>query len=452
MAVSRGTADSPATIAPGSLPVSGNVSRETRAIVPRRTRLASGSVSRETTPDPSLGSVLRRVVVLVSVAGLLWLPCLWGLESIGGYSVVAANHRRYLVGWSGMTASVVRQYQTLSFLDAPLCRAGWLAGLAVLSLLGRGPTRRPGRHWGWWILLAGGALLGGTLPVTTLAVLGLLVSLCLPKGRTRWGELPLWLLAAWWVSLSLATPGYTPYPRLALPWLVASWLAAGAWVGGWSSAAATEDAAGDNDASPAPRETSGVGAVPQKEATATGVRRAGATWTGTTWAQATGASLLLLILALVGTQVGGWQGSIGHSQQGLADGARQVLDGVRQSLGLSPKEPVNALVYVHAEPALVFHLRALGLPVVQPVQDLEFTRKPGVDQAPTFVIVGERSQSEPGFQGPARDDPRWRPVAQLELAVPPLVWLDEAWQPVADGGLDRPYRLEVWRVGAAPNP
>jgi hypothetical protein len=150
--------------------------------------------------------------------------------------------------------------------------------------------------------------------------------------------------------------------------------------------------------------------------------------------------------------VGGWPGSIGHPQQGLADGARQVLDGVRQSLGLSHKEPVNALVYVHAEPALVYHLRALGLPVVQPVQDLEFTRKPGVDQAPTFVIVGERSQREPGFQGPARDDPRWRPVAQLELAVPPLVWLDEAWQPVADGGLDRPYRLEVWRVGAAPNP
>jgi hypothetical protein len=176
------------------------------------------------------------------------------------------------------------------------------------------------------------------------------------------------------------------------------------------------------------------------------------TWVWTIAAGAIWASLLLLTLVLGGNRLGEWQRWIGHPQQGLADGARQVVDGVRESLGISHQQPVDALVYVQAEPALVFHLRSLGLPVVQPVQDLEFTRKPGVDRAPTFVIVGERSQREPGFQGPPRDDPRWQPVAQLELPVPPLVWLDEAWQPVGEGGLDRPYRLEVWRVGTAPNP
>ena len=391
------------------------------------TRSGPGPVSRETTSDPTHGRVLLRVVLLVSLAGLLWLPCLWGLESVGGYRVVAANHRRYLVGWSGMAASVVRQYQTLSFLDAPLCRAGWLAGLAVLALFGGRPGSRPGRNPWWCVLLAGGALLGGTLPVTLLAVLGLLVSLCGNQGRTRWGELPLWLLLAWWVSLSLATPGYTPYPRLTLPWLVASWLAAGAWVGGWWMA------------------------MPEDHADVVEDRSSASLWQSS-WAWGTWASLWLLTLILGGNRGGGWPRWIGHPQQGLADGARQVVEAVRESLAISDKQPVDALIYVHAEPALVFHLRAQGLPVVQPVQDLEFTRKPGVDRAPTFVILGDRSQREPGFQRPPAGDARWRQVAHLELAVPPLVWLDEAWQPVADGGLDRPDHLEVWRVGAAPNP
>jgi hypothetical protein len=160
----------------------------------------------------------------------------------------------------------------------------------------------------------------------------------------------------------------------------------------------------------------------------------------------------LLVAALATSRA--WQRDwlLGHPQRGLADGARQVVEAIQQSLAISHEQPIDALIYVHAEPALVFHLRAHGLPVVQPVQDLEFTRKPGVDRAPTFVILGDRSRHEPGLQGPPAGDVRWRPVAQLELAVPPLVWLDEAWQPVTDGGLDRLYHLEVWRVGSAPNP
>jgi hypothetical protein len=419
---------------------------------PPRTTSGPVPVSRETSSAPSVGRVVVRVALLLALAGGLWLPCLWGLDAVGGYSVVAANHRRYLVGWSGMAASVLRQYQALSYLDAPLCRAGWLAGLAVLALFGSRPGSRSSRSPRWWVLLAGGALLGGTLPVTTLAALGLLISLGGQRGHARWGELPIWLLAAWWVSLSLATPGYTPYPRLTLPWLVASWLAAGAWVGGWWSTAPEEVAVADDDASRSPLESSGwVGRNP------TGANSVGTTWTSRTWvwpigAGAIWASLLLLTLVLGVRQVSGWQRWIGHPQQGLADGARQVVEAIQQSLAISQKQPVDALVYVHAEPALVYHLRARGLPVVQPVQDLEFTRKPGVDRAPTFVILGDRSHREPGFQRPPAGDPRWRRVADLELAVPPLVWLDEAWQPVAEGGLDRPNHLEVWRVGSAPNP
>ncbi len=375
-----------------------------------------GSVPRETSDTPALGRVVWRVALLLTLAVGLWLPCLWGLESVGGYSVVAANHRRYLVGWSGMAASVVRQFEALMFLEDFPSRIAWLLGLTLLWI---NAPRRSVPVWGWSLLATGG-LCFGTLPITCLAAIALLVCLVRRAGWSRWREFPVWLLLAWWVSLTIATPGYTPYPRLTLPWLVASWLVAGAWVAGW---------------------------LMSKTDSHTPIRAGSQSWLGRL-----GAVGLLLVAALATSRV--WQRDwlLGHPQRGLADGARQVVEAIQQSLAISHEQPIDALIYVHAEPALVFHLRAHGLPVVQPVQDLEFTRKPGVDRAPTFVILGDRSRHEPGLQGPPAGDARWRPVAQLELAVPPLVWLDEAWQPVTDGGLDRLYHLEVWRVGSAPNP
>lgn len=392
-------------------------SRAAAEVPPSRfTRLGPGFVSHETSKSPAVGRVVGRVFLLLTLAIGLWLPCLWGLESLGGYRVVAANHRRYLVGWSGMMSSVVRQFEALMFLEDFPSRFAWLLGLSLLWI---NSPRRTVPVWGWSILAAGG-LCFGTLPITFLVAIALLVCLVRPAGRSRWGELPIWLLLSWWLSLTLATPGYTPYPRLTLPWLVASWLAAGAWVAGWLVSETESQKPTRADSRPGPGRWGALG--------------------------------LLLLGAVASSRA--WQRDwlIGHQQMGLAEGARQVVEAIQQSLEISHKQPIDALIYVHAEPALVFHLRARGLPVVRPVQDLEFTRKPGVDRAPTFIILGDRSQREPGFEGPPAGDARWRPVAQLELAVPPLVWLDEAWQSVADGALDRPYHLEVWRVGSAPNP
>jgi len=406
-----------------------------RGTAPSGRRRSSQTMKRETASVPGVISVFWHLGLFLALAGVLWLPVLWGLESAGGYQVVAANHRRYLVGLSGMVDSLIRQFQSLSFLEDLHHRLAWVAGLAVVwSWRGRSPAGVR-----WWQLLAVAAILCGTLPVTTLAAMLFLVTLFLvpvwsPRARSRWSELPVWLLAAWWVSLSLATPGYTPYPRLTLPWLVASWFAAGAWVGGWLV-----------DESPT---APGQPAVETPPASRSQRRKSG-------W-----------VLALVGVVLFSlWLGNrpsrrellTGHSQQGMAQAARDVAEALRLDLGQSGQGPIDALVYLHAEPALLYHLRALGLPVVQPVQDLEFAKKPGVDRAPTFVIVGDRSGREPGFQGPPLGDSRWRQVTRLALAVPPLVWLDEAWEPIPGGttndrSLDRPYHLEVWRVGSAPNP
>jgi hypothetical protein len=50
----------------------------------------------------------------------------------------------------------------------------------------------------------------------------------LPTTPVEW--LAGWMLAAWFIGLSVTIPLYTSYPRLALPWHVATWLGAGVLV------------------------------------------------------------------------------------------------------------------------------------------------------------------------------------------------------------------------------
>ncbi|MFN8855422.1 MAG: ArnT family glycosyltransferase [Planctomycetaceae bacterium] len=423
------------------VPLAPGASSVSRGTAPTARRRGTGPATNETDSHPGVAAVLLRLTLYLALAGLVWLPVVWGLESAGGYQVVSANHRRYLVGWSGMLDSLVRQFQSLSFLEDLHQRLAWVIGLAIVWKW----RDCPPAGLRWWQLLGAAAILCGTLPVTTLAALMFLVSVFVGPLRSslassRWGELPVWLLAAWWVSLALATPGYTPYPRLTLPWLVASWLAAGAWAGGWLV-----------DRLPTAQGKSGAdNPTPDNQ----GNIASGASLP-TVWVLAF-VGVMLLAVGL-GNRPTRREFLTLHPQQGLARVAGEVAEALRQDLGQPDQGPINALVYVHAEPALLYHLRVLGLPVVQPVQDLAFTQKSGVDRAPTFVIVGDRSRREPGFEGPPLADSRWRQVTELEFAVPPLVWLDEAWEPI-DGStdrsrtLDRPYHLEVWRVGSAPNP
>ena len=423
------------------VPLAPGASSVSRGTAPTARRRGTGPATNETDSHPGVAAVLLRLTLYLALAGLVWLPVVWGLESAGGYEVVSANHRRYLVGWSGMLDSLVRQFQSLSFLEDLHQRLAWVIGLAIVWKW----RDCPPAGLRWWQLLGAAAILCGTLPVTTLAALMFLVSVFVGPLRSslassRWGELPVWLLAAWWVSLSLATPGYTPYPRLTLPWLVASWLAAGAWAGGWlvdRLPTAQGKSGADNPTPDTLRNIASGASHP------------------TVWVLAF-VGVMLLAVGL-GNRPTRREFLTLHPQQGLARVAGEVAEALRQDLGQPDQGPINALVYVHAEPALLYHLRVLGLPVVQPVQDLAFTQKSGVDRAPTFVIVGDRSRREPGFEGPPLADSRWRQVTELEFAVPPLVWLDEAWEPIdgsTDGSrtLDRPYHLEVWRVGRAPNP
>ncbi len=66
----------------------------------------------------------------------------------------------------------------------------------------------------------------------------------------RW--LSLWMLTAWFLGLSLTIPLYAPYPRLALPWLLACWLGAGVAFSAFikQGIAVSENVNPDDDSSP----------------------------------------------------------------------------------------------------------------------------------------------------------------------------------------------------------
>ena len=180
---------------------------------------------------------LRRVVpplfVMTLLAVLLWWPVLWNLAPVGGYGTVAANHAGYVVGLAGWPAAAWRQLCNLWLLSGPVSATA-LAAAILCGTLGSG--RLPSRLLMLFAATMAVLLfaLGPVLPLALLAGGGLIFSLRNRSSQTaslgNTAQLGPWLLTAWLVGLSLATPYYTPFPRLALPWLLAVNLGAAAAV------------------------------------------------------------------------------------------------------------------------------------------------------------------------------------------------------------------------------
>jgi hypothetical protein len=108
---------------------------------------------------------------------------LWDCQKIGGYSVVAANHRRYVEGFAKWGDNVVTGLDQLTDFTAITTTAS-LATLLILLQFGP-------RH-----------LLGSA------------------EGRCEsWSlRLPVCCILAWAIGLYVMTPIYYPYPRLWQPW------------------------------------------------------------------------------------------------------------------------------------------------------------------------------------------------------------------------------------------
>jgi hypothetical protein len=178
-----------------------------------------------------------RSLLLLVVAGLLWLPCLSGLQPTGGYAAVAANHRGYLTGLSGWFSSAARHVAIDQYYTGRLSVAGMSLGLLAVPLFSAWsePVLNPRRRYRlavlWGVFTAGFLL--ATFWLGMLPGLGLL-SLCAlaawpsaeRPGLFSARPLGAWALAAWLIGLGISTPFYAPYPRLILPLLV------GAIIGG----------------------------------------------------------------------------------------------------------------------------------------------------------------------------------------------------------------------------
>lgn len=185
------------------------------------------------------------------IAYLFWVPVVIGLQGVGGYNAVAENHKGYLVGIENWTSSLVRQYQNHLLMDGVTSRISLLAALLIplfftwshATLNDPGGKKKSSRHMKEYSITAGLGLvlaissfyLGSSLILVLISIAGGIGCLVMTlfqresgtESPTQISRRNIWLLTAWFTGLALATPFYRAYPRLTLPWLVSSWIAAG---------------------------------------------------------------------------------------------------------------------------------------------------------------------------------------------------------------------------------
>src|SRR5262245_12703777 len=223
------------------------------AVVPWNVWTAWAAVCKRPGPGWNVSVYVRSAALSIAkwgvvalLAFLIWSPWLWSLQDKGGYQAVMANHRGYVVGLAGWSDSVSRQATKLARLDGwPSLHGPLLAGLVCL-LYARYSTGRSTWnvvHRNRPALVALVAVFGLSLVVGSAVVLGVatlsgivwyLFGRLRPEASDRSQSSVLlagWLVAAWFIGLSLTTALYTPYPRLTLPWLAAGCLGAGIVIG-----------------------------------------------------------------------------------------------------------------------------------------------------------------------------------------------------------------------------
>ena len=339
------------------------------------------------------GLLCQRFLIAMGLALILWSPVLLGLQKHGGYSAVASNHRQYMHGLTGWTKSASRQLLVTGLYDS-LLSAPYeaLVGSSSMELTipaesgeesKKGPVKIPLQSlllldqdslsrllspdlneadrssfkpkllenaFIPWLLLE-------VFPVVLIifALGGTLTSIVVADSDQA--GLSAWLLLAWICGLLLSTPFYHPYPRLILPLLVAVWLGVGAAIQflGHRSHLAVRS-------SPVP------------------------TWESK-WPE------IMLVGGLLASTLTRCQLGTFHAWQdrsSLSRAAATISSRIRSETKL------DSIVYVMGEPALFFHLKAAGLPLVGPVQGLEFLE--GNAPVPVYLVRTSRAFRSRGFQ------------------------------------------------------
>src|SRR5687767_4160118 len=308
---------------------------------------------------------LRRIGCFAATtvtAGVVWSPYYISLGWYGGYGPIAANHATYVVGFAGWLDSAGRQIAAQHVMEGVLSAAS----LAMASVLiwrpvvsGRGTWSR--HLWRDISVITGVVGLGwcftSFLITGVAAIVGIAWSLVSnwrgrrpdPAGERQ--VVAACLLAAWWAGLLVATPCYWPYPRLVLPWMLASWLGASLC---WEQALLRMN-----------RERN----------------LAGAPW----WLGLSGIALMLAAVGLFGWP---WLGSGVESAIWDRPSYPRIAAAIRET-----HPGGERAIYTCGEPALLFQLRAAGEPLVAPVREIPDEPVTIGDRAiPTLLILGPHAR------------------------------------------------------------
>ncbi len=383
--------------------------------------------------DRHLRQFATRWLLVALTAFAIWSPVLWGLQKHGGYAAVAANHRQYvesLEWWPGNAARqlqfagrydnwlgasielfVARQIRAsddtqfvLAFNEGPDYEPVAIVTLRAVSLaFGAQPFLWDGLAR-WCVVLSWIATPLAMIFVTLAAGLRSIAR----DSRSPRG-LAVWLLGAWVIGLSLSTPCYHTYPRLALPWLIAVWLGVGLAV-----------------ESCCKRPISPVEVVSRSD------RR----WQAGRIITVIAGWLLMCSLtrALVGTSHA-WQ-----DRSRLQTDVAKIASSLREA-ALAEGHPENeVIVYVYADPALVFSLKSNGLPLVAPVQSLEDALQS--HPRPTFLAVRRYRDRDTDSQSLGRliEDGKLEEHLSISSRVSPLYEFDQVRFEADDGEMS----LEVY--------
>ncbi|MCI0358705.1 MAG: glycosyltransferase family 39 protein [Planctomycetaceae bacterium] len=345
-------------------------------------------------PRRTLQTWLACFAVTALVAAAVWAPYLYSLQAHGGYAPIAANHARYVVGFTGWLGSAGRQISNQFAIGMGLSMLGLVLAMFLPTLLEPRGFRQALRQLGNSVIGAIAALMiFGLFPMAfgaAIAIARLIVAWYqAPRIDARWQRrmIGLSLVFAWWGGMLVATPFYTPYARLTLPLLMASWLAAAA---NWTDCLHVEEHR--------PRAS----------------ERARKIFGCLTCGLMLGMVIVIFPLCLP------------HDDHFDNRGDRRALIRIAQQIRDANSSSPTRAIYVFGEPALFFQLRAAGEPVVVPIQGVPATPAAIAGKPiPTLLLVGPHAQRDPDFQrqmAAAKD--RWKLFREFDYQPSTLVWLD----------------------------
>ena len=403
---------------------------------------------------PPFATLAIRWLAIAAVAVAVWSPVWWQLRSQGGYSKVAANHRKYVVGLTGWPESAVTQFRNnraiegwLTMFVGPLVAGGTLILSDERRRVGGLSSTRIGLGGIVVLTVANAALtsFGAILLAaaeTARAACRTILSqqrrsgpdpgtdstadskpaATQSAGRSRsqaWLELwterraEICLLAAWFFGLLVATPCYHPYARLTLPWLACGWLIIGL-------AFEVQIRTGASRSSEIPN------------IRARGLRSA--------WWLAIYAAVVVLDLSWRGASGPAWRSRAELGAAARELGRVTLVEAVKRNPERAETEPI---IWVYAEPAVFYQLQADGLMLAAPAADLEQAARPDTPEATpshrVYLIVGPHARAEVDF------DERWKKHSQRFTRV-----AEAEYHPSALLALDRhPGRLDASQHGGA---